>query len=128
MLRYLVRAAPALLPHVRRRPVTLARFPEGVDGPAWYQANCKGRPDWVPVERIQGRRGAVFEYCLVDDVASLLWVANLGAIELHPFAWTVDRPREPTNILFDLDPGPPAGLADAHGSRCACARPWNVTG
>jgi bifunctional non-homologous end joining protein LigD len=110
MLEYLLAVAPVLLPHLAGRSITLRRFPEGVDGPGWYQANCRGRPDWMPVQEVRGRRGEVLRYCVVENVAALAWVANLGTIELHPFLGTVERPGEPTSLVVDLDPGPPAAL------------------
>jgi len=113
LVEYLRAIAPVLLPHVRRRPVMLWRYPEGVDGPGWFQAQCRSRPDWVQTYDIVGGRGETLRYCLVDEPATLVWLANLGTLELHPHLWTVERPREPSAVVFDLDPGPPAGLASA---------------
>ena len=110
MLEYLLAVAPVLLPHLRGRSITLRRFPEGVDGAGWYQVNCRGRPEWMAVQEVRGRRGDVLRYCVVESSAALAWVANLSTIELHPFLGTVDRPDEPTAIVVDLDPGPPAAL------------------
>ena len=112
MLDYYTRVAPALLAHIRTHPVTLRRFPEGVLGLNWYQAQCRGRPDWLPVHSVSGQRGEILRYCVVNDLPSLLWVANLGTVELHPFLGTAGRFDEPTALVFDLDPGPPAGLLD----------------
>ena len=117
LLDYYVRVAPALLPHLRGRPLTLRRFPEGVNGLNWYQVQCRGRPEWLPVRVIRGRRGEPLRYCLVNDLPSLVWVANLGTIELHPFLSLAARFDEPTVLVFDLDPGPPAGLIEC----CAVA-------
>ena len=110
---YLLAIAPMLLPHVRSRPTMLWRFPEGVDGPGWFQAQCRSRPSWVQTHPIRGARGELLEYCLIEEPATLAWLANLGTIELHPHNWTVDRPTRPVAIIFDLDPGPPAGLTEA---------------
>jgi bifunctional non-homologous end joining protein LigD len=112
-LDYYLRIAPALLPHIRDRPMTLRRFPEGVGGLNWFQAQCRGAPEWLPTHTIHGQRGQIFHYCLVNDVPSLLWAANLGTIEFHPFPWTVDRPPQPSALVLDLDPGPPAWLLEA---------------
>jgi bifunctional non-homologous end joining protein LigD len=112
LIEYYVNVAPTLLPHVRGRPVTLRRFPDGVDGPSWHQNECRGEPDWFPVFETEGREGRRLRFCLADDLASLVWLANQGVVELHPFQWTVDAPRRPTSLVFDLDPGPPAGLVD----------------
>jgi bifunctional non-homologous end joining protein LigD len=99
--------APALLPHLAERPVTLARFPDGVHRYGWYQTNCRGRPEWLPIRRIGDQ-----EYCVLNDVPSLLWAANMGAVELHPFLAVRNRLDEPRALVFDLDPGPPAGVVE----------------
>jgi bifunctional non-homologous end joining protein LigD len=113
MLDYYAAIAPVLLPHLRDRGLTLARFPEGVEGTGWMQADCRGHPDWMRVQLVDGKRGQRFRYCLIDDVAGLLWAANLGTIEFHPFLATADARGEPSWLVFDLDPGPPAGLREA---------------
>jgi bifunctional non-homologous end joining protein LigD len=110
VIEYYVRIADVLLPHVRKRPVTLRRFPDGVDGPAWHQNECRGEPDWFDVFETTGRDDRRLRFCVVSDLASLVWVANQAAIELHPFQWSIDAPRRPTALVFDLDPGPPANL------------------
>jgi bifunctional non-homologous end joining protein LigD len=113
LVEYLLAVAPVLLPAVRRRPTMLWRFPEGVDGPGWFQAQCRSRPAWVPTHPIQGRGGERLDYCVIEEPATLAWLANLGTIELHPHNWTVDAPDDATAVVFDLDPGPPAGLVEA---------------
>jgi bifunctional non-homologous end joining protein LigD len=112
LLGYYQAIAPVLLPHVRGRATMLWRFPEGIDGPGWFQAECRSRPDWVRTHEILGSRGQRLRYCLIEEPATLAGLANLGTIELHPHNWTVDRPTEPSGLVFDLDPGPPAGLAE----------------
>ena len=112
MIDYYRSIAPVILPHLRGRPLTLGRFPMGVHDRGWYQSNCRA-PDWLPTQTIVGRAGQVMRLCVVNDAASLVWVANQGTVELHPFLAYGDRPQEPTVLAFDLDPGPPAGLADA---------------
>lgn len=102
--------APALLPHVFDKPMTLARFPEGVLADGWYQMNCRG-PDWMPVAEVASRGGARLRYCRINDVSSLVWVANQGTIELHPFLARYDRCDHPDALVFDLDPGEPANVA-----------------
>ena len=110
---YYLTIATVLLPHLRGRALTLGRWPEGVDRTGWLQADCRGRPSWLPVfETVTKRRGGRFAYCMVEDRAGLAWLANLGTIELHPFLALAATPEDPTTLVFDLDPGPPAGLLD----------------
>jgi bifunctional non-homologous end joining protein LigD len=107
--------AEALLPHLAGRAVTLVRFPDGVDGPGWYQSNCpKGA---ARTATVTGPSGKTVRYCLLEDEAALVWAANLGAIELHPFLARADDPDRPHALVLDLDPAPPAGLAEC----CAVA-------
>ena len=113
MLDYYVRVAPALLPHLRRRPLTLWRYPEGVQAQGWWQNECRGAPDWMAVYEYDATDGRHHRHCVIDDVSSLLWVANQGTIELHPFLFVADRPQVPLAVIFDLDPGEPATLRDA---------------
>ena len=109
---FYLRIAPVLLPHLRDRPLTLKRYPNGVDGESFYEKNCPAhRPSWVktaPIWSDQNRR--TMQFCLVQDVASLAWAVNLADLEMHvPLhrARDVDRPD---SVVFDLDPGAPADL------------------
>jgi bifunctional non-homologous end joining protein LigD len=106
---YYARIAAAMLPHLQGRGVTMVRWPDGVDGPSFFEKRCPPHaPDWV-------RTGAVQEdlvACVIDDVATLVWVANLAALELHTLQATVDDPGQPTSLVLDLDPGAPAGILD----------------
>ncbi len=113
LIGYLLAVAPVLLPHLRDRATMLWRFPEGVEGQGWFQAQCRSRPDWVPTHDIVGRRGDVLHYCVIREPATLAWLANLGTIEFHPHLWRTLSPSEPASLVFDLDPGPPAGLREA---------------
>jgi bifunctional non-homologous end joining protein LigD len=112
LIEYYTRVAPVLLPHLEGRPLTMRRFPDGVDGISWHQNECRGEPAWFHVLETPGKGGRILRFCVVDDLSSLVWVANTGTLELHPFQWTVDAPRRPTTLVFDLDPGPPAGLEE----------------
>jgi bifunctional non-homologous end joining protein LigD len=115
---YYLAVAPALLPHLEGRAVTLARYPDGVDAPGWYQVNCpQGRPPWVGVAELRGSIGQVIRYCRLDEAAALAWAASTGALELHPLLAPVGR-ATPSALVLDLDPHPPAGLADC--ARIAC--------
>jgi bifunctional non-homologous end joining protein LigD len=105
--------APVLLPHLAGRPLTLRFFPDGIGAISWHQNECRRQPDWFPVYDTHGRGGRELRFCMVDGVAALVWLANKAAVELHPFLWRVEAPRRPTQLVFDLDPGPPAGLVEA---------------
>jgi len=113
LIEYYVAVAPALLRHLEGRPLTLRRFPDGVEGITWHQNEIQREPDWFPVFETTGREGRRLRFATVDGLAALVWLANQAAIELHPFSWRIDRPREPTQLVFDLDPGAPAGLVEA---------------
>jgi len=113
LIEYYVAVAPVLLPHLEGRPLTLRRFPDGVDGISWHQNEIQREPDWFPVFETTGREGRRLRFATVDGFASLVWLANQAAIELHPFSWRIERPREPTQLVFDLDPGTPAGLVES---------------
>jgi bifunctional non-homologous end joining protein LigD len=110
---YYVRIAPLMLPQLAGRAVTLKRFPDGVDGKSFFEKRCAShRPDWVPTVRVPTEHGEAIDYCLIEDVATLTWAANLAAIELHvPLALAAD-PDRATAMVFDLDPGEPATQAD----------------
>jgi len=109
---YYVRVAPVLLPHLAGHPLTLKRYPEGVDHEYFYEKNApKHRPEWVKVAPIwsEGNNRYV-NYVLVNDLPTLVWVANLASIELHPSLSLAKDISCPTVIAFDLDPGPPANI------------------
>jgi bifunctional non-homologous end joining protein LigD len=112
LLEYYTRVAPVLLPHLAGRPLTMRRFPDGVEGVSWHQNECRGEPEWFHVLETGGKGGRTLRFCVADDLPSLVWLANQGTIELHPFQWTVDAPRRPATLVFDLDPGPPAALVE----------------
>lgn len=111
---YYVAVAETILPHLRGRPLTMLRYPDGVEGDAFFEKRCPDhRPDWVPTVRL-GRegKGKVVDHCDVRDVAALAWVANLAALELHTSLGAAPDPMSPTMVVFDLDPGEPAGMLD----------------
>lgn len=113
MVDYYSAIAPVLVPHLRGRPLTLARFPTGVHEKGWYQTNCRGAPSWMHVADVPQSRGArVFRMCVVDDVDSLLWVVNQGTVEQHPYLSLADAFDEPLVLVFDLDPGEGRSLTD----------------
>ncbi|HEV2891766.1 MAG TPA: non-homologous end-joining DNA ligase [Frankiaceae bacterium] len=111
---YYVRVAHVLLPHVAGRPVTLHRFPEGVGGPHFFQTRTPPHPPWVRTARMAYERsGKTFESPVLDDLPSLVWAGNLSTVEIHPFLGLAEAQERPLVMVFDLDPGPPAGLREA---------------
>lgn len=110
---YYLRVAPAALPHLGDRGLTLRRYPNGVDGQNFFEKRCPNhRPDWVSTALGPGDRGGPIGYCVLDSVAALVWAANLAALELHaPMARAAD-PESPTLVVFDLDPGEPAAMTE----------------
>lgn len=108
LVAYYVAVAPVLLPHLAERPLTLGRWPAGVEARGFAQTECRGRPPGMRVRELRLRGGEVRRHCLLDDVDGVAWVANQGAIELHVFPGSGD-PEEPAHLLLlDLDPGPDA--------------------
>jgi bifunctional non-homologous end joining protein LigD len=116
---YYVRVAPVILPHLLGRPLTRIRFPNGVDAPSFFEKNAPaGTPRWVRRQRLpvpgstKGRE--TLDFILVEDIATLAWLANLAAIELHTPQWRVvdGQPAGPDLLVADLDPGPGAGLPE----------------
>jgi bifunctional non-homologous end joining protein LigD len=106
---YYARIAPAMLPHLRRRAMTMVRWPDGVDGQSFFEKRCPPHaPEWVATAAVDSDLVA----CVVDEVATLVWMANLAALELHTLQATVDDREHPTSLVLDLDPGPPAGIID----------------
>ncbi len=116
MVDYYAKVAPAIVPHLRGRAVTLRRFPEGVDDldSAFFEKRCpKHRPKWVKTTRVQaGPNAGKIDFCVCDSLPTLIWMAQLAAIELHPSLSLGRAPKRPTVLAFDLDPGPPADVVD----------------
>jgi bifunctional non-homologous end joining protein LigD len=111
---YYTRVAPVLLGHLRDRPLTLKRYPDGVTGPFFYEKQCpRHRPDWVAVAPVWSRHNSrTIEYCLANDLATLVWLANLADLELHTSLALATDVTAPTVVAFDLDPGPPATIVE----------------
>ncbi|CAM5700026.1 hypothetical protein STENM223S_06013 [Streptomyces tendae] len=107
LLHYYATAAEVLLPHLRDRPVSFLRYPDGPDGQVFFTKNVPpGTPDWVTTAEVPRSEGPA-RMVLVQDLASLMWAANL-VTEFHTHQWTADDPGEADRLVFDLDPGPPA--------------------
>ena len=111
---YYTRIAPALLPHLYQRALTLKRYPNGVDGQFFYEKNCpRHRPPWVETLSVwSARNKADVNYCLIDELAGLIWVANLASLELHTSLAHARDIQRPNMLVFDLDPGPPATVVE----------------
>ena len=112
VINYYIRVAPVLLPHLKDRPLTLKRYPNGVEGMFFYEKRCPTfRPPWLKTAAIwsEGNNEDI-NFCLANDLPSLVWAANLADLELHTFLSKKQNPNRPTMIVFDLDPGPPANI------------------
>ena len=118
---YYAHIAPVLVPHLAGRPLTLKRYPNGVDSEYFFEKNATAhRPDWIKTAPIwsEGNRRTV-NYILADDLPTVVWMANLAAIELHPSLSLAKEIDCPTMMVFDLDPGPPANIV-----QCAQVGMW----
>ena len=109
---YFVRVAPVLLPHLHGRPLTMKRYPNGVSGQFFYEKNCPDhRPKWVQTARVwSSGNNKWMDYCMAEDLATLVWAANLADLELHTSLSLGKDIMRPTILAFDLDPGPPANI------------------
>lgn len=112
LIRHYLDVVPWLLPHLRGRPVTLVRFPDGITGEKFYEKNApKFRPDWIKTAAVpRVRHAGSIDYLVIDDAPTLAWCANLAAIELHPFLHQIKALDRPTCVALDLDPGEGADL------------------
>ncbi len=112
MVDYYAALAPVLVGHLAGRPLTLKRYPDGVEGEHFYEKRCPThRPNWVRTAAVWSESSEEsIDYCLVEDPPTLIWVANLAGIELHPSLHRAHDIDVPTSLVFDLDPGAPAGL------------------
>jgi bifunctional non-homologous end joining protein LigD len=114
VVEYYAKVGPAMVPHLNGRAVTLRRFPEGVDDldAAFFEKRCpKHRPKWVKTAKVKaGPEAGTIDFCVCDSLPTLIWMAQLAAIELHPSLSLARAPNRPTTFAFDLDPGPPANV------------------
>ena len=121
VLDYYTRIAPVLLPHLAERAVTRKRYPDGVDGQVFFEKNApRGTPDWVRTETLPSPGSSkgrdTIDYVVVENLATLVWTANLASLELHTHMWRLDQ-ESPDLVVFDLDPGAPATIVEC----CAVA-------
>ncbi len=109
---YYIRIAPVLLPHLKDRPLTMKRYPDGVEGEFFYEKNCPShRPKWVKTAKVWSESNErMMNYCLAQDLPTLVWAANLADLELHTSLSRKSNIKRPTMMVFDLDPGAPADI------------------
>ncbi|MDQ4025852.1 MAG: non-homologous end-joining DNA ligase [Actinomycetota bacterium] len=114
LIDYYARIAPVLLPHLHGRPLTLKRYPDGVEAEHFYEKRCPShRPDWVQTAKVWSNRNKEeIPYCIVGDVPTLVWLGNLADLELHTSLSLAEDIARPTMMVFDLDPGEPADIID----------------
>lgn len=113
LIAYYVSVAPYLLPHLRGRPIVLTRYPHGIGGEWFYQKDAPpGLPDWVPTWEDRAEDGRVLRYLRIEEPAALAYVANLGAIEIHPWLSSCAAPEQPDWAVIDLDPAEGATFTD----------------
>jgi len=119
LLAYYRAVAPVLVPHLKNRPFTMKRYPEGWDGKFFFQKDApKHMPDWIPTRRFEvstreaPRRRKQVDFALVNDELALLWMVNMGCIDMNTWYSRVDKPERPDFVLFDLDPSPDVGFAE----------------
>jgi hypothetical protein len=119
VINYYSRIAEVMLPHLRGRPISLRRYPNGVDGHSFFQKNCPGhRPDWMRTVQLprSDRSEEMIDFCMIGDLPSLIWVANLASLEIHPYLHFAKQPQRPTlgDLLFNIIPDNPfRAMADA---------------
>jgi len=108
---YCIRVSPVLLPYLKSRPITLKRYPDGVEGFFFYEKKAPShRPKWLKTTKVLKSEGGEIDYCVIDSLPALVWAANLADLELHTFLHTAPKIDRPNFIAFDLDPGPPADI------------------
>jgi bifunctional non-homologous end joining protein LigD len=112
VINYYIQIAPVLLPHLKDRPLTMKRYPNGVEREFFYEKNCPvHRPKWVRTAKVWSEgNNRIMDYCLAQDLPTLVWAANLADLELHTSLARKSNVARPTMMVFDLDPGPPADI------------------
>ena len=120
---YYARIADTILPHLRGRPLTRVRFPDGVEGQRFFEKRApKHTPDWVRTAPIEMGSVGVLDFIVCDDRPTLIWLAQLAALELHPSLALARKPERPTVLAFDLDPGRAGDRGRVRAGRAAPAR------
>jgi len=112
LVRYYLTIAPTVLPHLRDRAMVMRRYPDGAEGASFFMKRApSSRPDWIETCTVTHASGTSIEYPMIQDLASLLWVVNLGCIDLNQWYGRCDDPNRPDYMHFDLDPGAEASFA-----------------
>ena len=110
---YYVNIGPVMLPYLKGRPVTLKRYPDGVEGGFFYEKQCPSHaPDWITTTDVEKGNGEIIHYCVINDLASLVWAANIANLEFHSFQHLGRALTKPTALVFDLDPGEGTDIRD----------------
>jgi bifunctional non-homologous end joining protein LigD len=113
LIDYYIRISNYLLPHLKNRPITLKRYPNGVEGLFFYEKQCPTpHPFWIKTTDVARSDDTIINYLLINDLPTLVWAANLADLELHTFLHKAKAILRPTFLAFDLDPGPPADIVD----------------
>jgi bifunctional non-homologous end joining protein LigD len=114
VINYYARVAPVLIEHLRDRPLTLKRYPDGVEGKFFYEKECPAwRPDWMQTAEVWSeRKRRPINFCLINDLPALVWAANLADLEMHALLARAGDLDQPTMLVFDLDPGPGRDVLD----------------
>lgn len=114
VINYYIQIAPHLLPHLKDRPITLKRYPNGVTSPFFYEKRCPmHRPDWVSTIAVWSEQNNEnINFCAINDLPTLVWAANLADLELHTYLAKAQDVDRPTMLVFDMDPGPPANVIE----------------
>lgn len=111
VINYYIKISPFLLPHLKDRPISLKRYPDGVEGFFFYEKQCPpSRPKWMKTTNVARKDGSEINYCMINDLPALVWAANMADLELHTFLHRAPQIETPTTLAFDLDPGPPADI------------------
>jgi bifunctional non-homologous end joining protein LigD len=107
---YYIRIAPVMLPHLKGRAISMKRYPDGVGGFFFYEKQKpKHAPAWLKTTKVE-KTGGHIDYCIINDLPSLVWAANIANLEFHTFQHIGNKTSRPTALVFDLDPGPPANI------------------
>lgn len=118
VIQYYKDMAPYILPHIKRSPFVMVRFPEGIQGDFFYQKECPAQaPEWITRFKDPHSESGL-TYIVCDQLPILIYLINLGCIEIHAWAATVDHPEFPEWAVFDLDPDPPSGIKEAYQVAC----------